>query len=101
MIARQRLKALIREAAPVVLLLAIAVSYLLVWLHADHAHPLGLCSDECAVCSWAKSLAVSGCAEPAVVAVYASGGLGPAPLQIVYPSYYRLPLSARSPPRVA
>ena len=101
MIAKQRLKALIREGAPIALLLAIAVSYALVWLHADHAHPWGLSSDACAVCSWAKSLAVSACVEPAVVAVYGPGGLRAAPLQIFYPSYYRLPLSARSPPPVA
>jgi hypothetical protein len=80
------------------LLLAIAGGYVLVWVHAEYAHGSALSSEECVVCSWAKSLATIGASAVCMAVVCAVIRIAPLAVAIFRPFFYRLPVSARSPP---
>ena len=81
-----------------VLLVAVVAGYVLVWVHTEAVHGSASPTDKCVVCSWAKNLATIGSAQPGIPLVRPAGRVAPPSLPITCPFYYRLPLSARSPP---
>jgi len=98
MVMTEPLKTRCRTLTAALLLLAIAGGYVLVWMHAEHAHGSALSTEGCVVCSWAKNLATIGVAAPGIATVCPAGRIA-APLPLVSCAFcYRLPVSARSPP---
>ena len=94
----QRLTTPFGKLVVAVLLAVLAGSYVLVWVHASHAHESALSGETCAVCSWAKNLAAAEDPGPGITLVRAAGRIAP-PSPLTAPlSCYHLPFSARSPP---
>jgi hypothetical protein len=87
-----------RRLTAAVLLVAVVAGYVLVWVHAEAVHRSTSPADKCVVCSWAKDLATIGSAQPGIPLVQPAGRVAPPSLPTTRPFYYRLPLSARSPP---
>lgn len=100
MVLRELLRTRCRTLAVAALVLAIVGGYVLVWVHAEHVHESAASADKCVVCSWAKSLATIGAAEPAIAMVCPAGRIALPSLPARHPFSYRLPFSARSPPRM-
>jgi hypothetical protein len=97
MILRRR-NAVLRKVTPGVLLLALAASYVLVWVHDLHVHESVFSEDQCAVCSWAKNFGNTAPAAPAVPAVSLCAPVVTPSFLVFRPFCCRLPFSARSPP---
>ena len=98
MIFPQRRNAVLRKLTPGVLLLALAASYVLVWVHILYVHESVFSEDQCAVCSWAKSFGNAAPAVPAVLAAFLCARLVTPSFLAFRPFCCRLPFSARSPP---
>jgi hypothetical protein len=99
MVSQELPKAPCGKLIAAVLLLTVASGCVLVCVHAEYVHGSALLPDKCVVCSWAKSLATIGASAACVAVVFAAVRVAPPPIAISYPFCYRLPLSARSPPR--
>ena len=98
MVLPEPMKTRCRRLTAGLLLVAVVSGYVLVWVHAQKVHVSASAADKCAVCSWAKNLATIGSSQPSVPVVRPVGRVAPPPLPVTHPFYYRLPLSARSPP---
>jgi ABC-type transport system involved in cytochrome c biogenesis permease subunit len=98
MASRQRLTTVLKKLTLAILVVAIAGSYLLVWIHAGHAHESALSEEQCAVCAWATSLATIGVTAPAIALVRPVCRIVPRPPVVCLPAFFCLSFSVRSPP---
>ena len=96
---RQRKKTFVVKSTLAAMLLAIAASYALVWVHTIHEHGTIQSTDQCAVCSFAKNLATIGAWCVVVATVCVAGRIETPPVLISHRAKLHLPASARSPPR--
>jgi hypothetical protein len=94
----RQLKSLAAKSTLAALLLAIVASYGLAWVHTIQEHGTPQSADQCAVCSFAKSLATIGASHVVVVAVRLTGRVDTPPIVVSHHATLHLPLSARSTP---
>jgi predicted PurR-regulated permease PerM len=97
----RHLRTFAAKSTVVVLLLALTASYALAWVHTIYEHGTPHSADQCAVCSFATSLATIGASQVVVVGVSVTGRIETPPIVVSHHATLHLPLSARSPPPAA